>query len=138
MTLKKTIEQLTRFSCVGGTAAIINLALVALLVENVHLSPLLANPIAFIGAFSASYTGHYHFTFKTNKPHKKTLPRFLLTSVLGLCINETFLTIGIHIWHLHYLIALLCALIIAGMCVFLLGKHWSLSHEKTPVYTLDG
>lgn len=129
MTIRQTIKQLTTFGCVGATAAIINLALVALLVELTHLSPLIANPIAFVGAFSASYIGHYHFTFKTNKPHSKSFPRFLLTSLIGLTINETVLILGIHLLNLYYMIALVIAIIVAGLSVFFLGKYWSLAHE---------
>ncbi len=125
----KTIKQLCLFGLVGSVAALINLLLVIILVEKTTLSPLASNPLAFMVAFGASYIGHYKLTFKTRASHKRAFPRFLVSALIGLAINESLLMLGLHVLHWNYIIALFFAILIAGLCVFTLGKCWSLAHE---------
>ena len=72
---------MARFGAVGATATLLHLATALALVNHAGFSVQAANLAAFLTALSASFFGHYHFSFRSDAPYRSAAPRFLLVSV---------------------------------------------------------
>jgi putative flippase GtrA len=118
--------QLARFGVVGCTASLINFLIVVLLVEYLHLRPLVANLFAFFCAFVVSYVGHRYWTF-AHKDHRvmKCMPKFFLTALLSLGLSEGLYFLMLKNNFLSYEIALLFVIAIVACLSFTLSKFWA-------------
>jgi putative flippase GtrA len=114
------------FILVGSTAALVHFLTVILLVERMHLVPLVANVGGWLCAFSFSYGGHFRLTFADHDaPVLQSASRFFLLSAGGFAINESAYAILLHASRLPY--SFLLAIILLGVAAltYLLSRHWA-------------
>lgn len=117
--------RLIKYSAVGSVATFCHYLLLLLLVEIVHLPASTSSSIsALLGAFVAYY-GNYWFTFKSDKMHFCTLPRFLFVTMIGALTNDTIVSLGVTYFELHYLVAQLFATGIVLLLAYHLNQHWT-------------
>lgn len=88
------IMKLGRFGFVGGLGTIVYFLSLWLMVEEFHISVMLATSLSFILVIVENYVLHYHWTFGSNRSHRSAFPRFLLMSVTGFSINWGIMYIG--------------------------------------------
>lgn len=82
------IGQVARFGLVGAGATFVHMV-VASSAILFGISPLAANFIAFVFAFSFSFTGHFVYTFHGQpKSPWRALLRFLIVAVSGFLLNQ--------------------------------------------------
>ena len=118
--------ELVRFGVVGVAALLVHLASVALWWVPAGLPPLVANVLAFLLAFSVSYLGHRHLTFRAGHvAHRQSLPRFFVVAGLGFAVNESLYFLLLHYTRLDYRLALLIVLGMVAAMTFILGKWWA-------------
>ena len=80
--------RIVRFGIVGVAATLTHVGVAQLSHVLLSQPPLLANVIGFLVAFAVSYGGHYHWTFESDLPHRRSLPRFLLVSLSAFIVSE--------------------------------------------------
>lgn len=80
-----------RFAFVGAGATLIHVVGVLVLIDVLHLAPLLANLIAFLVAFVFSFVGHYLWTFGPSGCPGRAARRFLLVSLAAFAANNLIL-----------------------------------------------
>lgn len=120
------MNQIIKFVLVGSIAALIHLSILHLLVAAEFLQPLMANALAFMVAFIASYTGQSLWTF-TNKQHnhKSAALRFLVTQLLcSFVLNQGLYALLLEFTSLNYLVASVIVLVIVPLVTFSLSKYW--------------
>ncbi|WP_062268349.1 GtrA family protein [Endozoicomonas arenosclerae] len=119
--------QLIKFIVTGGTAAAVHLFILWLLVDLNELTPLLANPLAFLLAFIVSYFGHSLWTFNHKQHvHHNTLVKFLLVQLLcSFVLNQGLYTLLLTYSHLNYLVASFIVLAVIPLVTFTLSKYWA-------------
>jgi putative flippase GtrA len=123
---KHMINQLMRFSVVGGSSSVVHFTCVLLLVHFVQYHPLHANIIAFLVGFLVSFFGHRYWTFKgTTRSFLQSLPRFLLIASISFALNETFYWYLLTYVHMYYLEALVIVLAAVSVVTFTLSKLWA-------------
>jgi putative flippase GtrA len=111
---------------IGGTAAVVNISIVLLLVSLMQLQPLVANVFAFLIAFNISYFGHKYFTFSRLHNEKKlSLPHFFLVAISGAAINESLYYLFLKYTTLNYLISLVIVLGLVATYSFILSRFWA-------------
>ena len=72
------IREMLRFGTVGAGATLVHL-IVAWVANRVGgIPPFAANACGFAAAFSASYLGHFYWTFGRQGGHGRYLPRFVI------------------------------------------------------------
>ena len=87
-------EQLAKFSTVGATGYVVNLAVYATLVEVAHLHYLLAAVCSFLVAVTNNYTWNRLWTFRRQRGHVAYQGmRFLVVSVVALAANLVVLRV---------------------------------------------
>ena len=95
-----SLRTLISFVMVGGFATGVHYALMSLLIWLVDCPLVLASGIGFAVSAVANYALNARLTFRSRESHAKTLPRFVVTALLGLVINTVLLaflaSLGMH------------------------------------------
>ncbi len=99
--------KLFRFIVSGGIATGVNLVLIFILTEYVHLWYLLSATLAFFSAFLISFFLQKFWTF--NDPSKDKIRRqaflFLATIIIGVGVNDLVVYSLVEYVNVHYLVA---------------------------------
>jgi putative flippase GtrA len=134
MTIANLIVKLPRpfkFLIVGGIAATVHFCIVLLLVETLHLNPLLANIFAFLVAFVVSFTGQKMFTFADRqKSLKESIGPYFLISLTSFIANEFLFSVALYLFDLRYPLALFIVLIIVAVGTYFGSKYWAFATLK--------
>jgi putative flippase GtrA len=111
------------FAGVGGAATLLQFILLALLVEFQLLPGVAASGVSYALAAVFSYYANYYLTFASNSNHSDTLPKFVATVILGLCVSTALF--AIFLWLINqYLIAQCLASGITLVLNFSIHKLW--------------
>jgi len=125
--------ELVRFGVVGVAAMLVHLAAVSLWLVPAGQPPLIANIAAFFIAFTVSYLGHRHLTFRAGHvAHSRALPRFFAVAILGFIVNEVLYFLLLRFTPLDYRIALFIVLGTVAAMTFVFGKLWAFSGASRP------
>jgi putative flippase GtrA len=124
-----------KFVLIGGAATLLQFFLLGLFVEVFGLAPVIASAVSYAVSAIFNYLANYYLTFASTTSHKQTLPKFIVTAVLGLALStslfamflyslETHLLLGTKLLATAYLIAQLFATLITLVINFLMHKFW--------------
>lgn len=117
--------QASRFVLVGLASTLVHVFIAAILVLE-GLAPLLANLVAFLGAFALSFTGHQMFTFQGHgNPVSLTFLRYSITATTGFSLNQTLLYVLSVTFHMPPLVSLIISAGVTAVGSFLLSKVWA-------------
>ncbi len=101
---REKIFKIAKYIISGGTAAVVDLFFLYLFVEKFHLWYVFSAILAFLIAFSVSFSLQKFWTFKdktTEKVHKQASIYFIV-SVLNLGLNTFLMYIFVDLCGLHY------------------------------------
>ncbi len=78
-----------RYFISGGTAFLVHMGLLILHMEYnpIKINPTLATTIAFGCACIVNYMIQYHWTFKVTGSHKRFFSRYILVTIVTMCLN---------------------------------------------------
>jgi len=127
--------KLFKFVVIGGAATLLQFFLLWALVKAGALTPTLASAVSYALSSIFNYLANYHFTFASNKNHKQTLPKFVVTVCIGMALNTTLYAVAlfllqqilkdsINLLPMAYLIAQLFATLLTLIVNFILHKFW--------------
>lgn len=123
-------SQFARFAMVGGAATLSHVVIAMLCYELLDLRPLRANFFAFCGALFVSYLGNHRWTFAMRGEHLARFPRFVVTAVTGLALNQSIVYAMVEVMGWHYRFALAAVILIVPALSFLLNRGWVFSPKK--------
>ena len=119
------------FILVGSAAALVHLLTVILLVEKMHLVPLIANVGGWLCAFGVSFGGHQLLTFADHDaPVLQSASRFLLLSATGFAINESAYALLLHSSQVPYYLLLAIILVCVAALTYLLSHRWAFAGNR--------
>lgn len=124
-----------KFVLIGGAATLLQFFLLGLFVELGGLIPVVASAVSYAVSAIFNYLANYYLTFASNTSHKQTLPKFIVTVILGLALStslfaiflyvlENHLLLGTKLFETAYLIAQLFATLATLVANFLMHKLW--------------
>jgi putative flippase GtrA len=87
MTLGKQVKTFFRFGTVGLFTAAIYALILILVVEGVGLSAAIGAAIAYVLAVGFNYWGHYTWTYRTDRPHRTTGPKYIALTIAIFSVN---------------------------------------------------
>lgn len=118
-----------RYGLIGGVATGAHYALLVALVEGARTGPGPASASAAgVGAIVA-YLLNRRYTFvAVAPPHRRALPRFLLTATLGAAGNGLVVWGATAAWGWHYLAAQALATVAILFLTFQLNRRWAFAH----------
>ena len=121
--MKKLIIQLIKFGNVGVIATLIDLAVLMLLKEFMHVDVLVASAVAFSVSVIANYILSMLFVFESRGNSKvKEFLVFVVLSVGGLLLNQFIMWIGTKIMTVYYLWVKVFALVFVPIYNFITRK----------------
>ena len=121
--MKKLIIQLIKFGIVGVIATLIDLAVLMLLKEFMHVDVLVASAVAFSVSVIANYILSMLFVFKGSENSKvKEFIVFVALSIGGLLLNQFIMWIGTEIMTAYYLWVKAFALVFVTIYNFITRK----------------
>jgi putative flippase GtrA len=119
------------FILVGSAAALVHLLTVILLVEKMHLVPLIANVGGWLCAFGVSFGGHQLLTFADHEaPVLQSASRFFLLSAAGFAINESAYAFLLHSSQVPYYLLLAIILVCVAILTYLLSRRWAFARSR--------
>jgi putative flippase GtrA len=118
--------QLVKFSIVGGTGYVINLAVFAALVEGADVHYRTAAALAFCVAVTNNFLWNRHWTFKATHSHPGfQAARFFVVSLVALGFNLLVLEFLVSVAELPKIPAQALAILAATPLNFIGNKMWS-------------
>ena len=86
-----------RYYISGGTAFLVHMGLLILQMEYspIKIDPTLATTAAFGFACVVNYIIQYHWTFKVTGSHKRFFSRYILVTLMTMCLNASIF------WYLY-------------------------------------
>ena len=121
--MKKLIIQLIKFGIVGVIATLIDLAVLMLLKEFMHVDVLAASAVAFSVSVIANYILSMIFVFKGSENSKvKEFIVFVALSIGGLLLNQFIMWLGTEIFTVYYLWIKVFALVFVPIYNFITRK----------------
>ena len=95
----KRISEVLRFAVAGVAGFVVELLVLILLKEKLGLDTLIATPIAFLLSVIVNYLICVFWVFDgAREQNKKSQAAFLLTSVIGLLLNELLMFLFRVMW----------------------------------------
>ncbi len=121
--MKKLIIQLIKFGIVGVIATLIDLAVLMVLKEFMHVDVLAASAVAFSVSVIANYILSMLFVFKSRGNSKvKEFLVFVILSIGGLLLNQFIMWLGTEIMTAYYLWVKAFALVFVPIYNFVTRK----------------
>ena len=121
--MKKLIIQLIKFGIVGVIATLIDLAVLMILKEFMHIDVLVASAVAFSVSVIANYILSMLFVFKGSENGKvKEFIVFVALSIGGLLLNQFIMWLGTEIMTAYYLWVKVFALVFVPIYNFVTRK----------------
>lgn len=113
-----------KFALVGGASTLCQFLALMLLVEVLHLNPVVASASSYLCGAICNYLLNYYFTFKVERSrHIYAIPKFMLVVLIGLGVNTASFTLFLALLDL-YLLAQLAAVFVTLIVNYLLHRYW--------------
>ena len=100
------------------------------LVEVMKVNPTLASAYAFGLILVIAYILNYYWTFQSKNRHTYVMPRFILTSLVGLLLNSGVMFVSVEILGLWYLVGASIGVVIGPVSNFFLNSNWSFAEPQ--------
>ncbi len=124
MEKKKLIIQIFRFVIVGGTAFLLDYAILYSLTEFVGINYLLSGMMSFSVSVIYNYILSKTWVFDTKENNRKITEfiLFVILSVIGLGINQIIMYIGVQYFNAYYMLVKIFATFIVMIYNFITRK----------------
>lgn len=126
-------NQFLLFLLIGGFATAMHFMVLVVLVQSGLLSPVPASTAGFVLSAFLNYGLNRHYTFESDSPHARALPRFTVVATTALGLNALLL----HLMHvlvgLHYVPAQVVATTGTLIWNFALNRSWTFAATVLPV-----
>jgi len=93
------------YGVLGIACTLVQFATLELGIWWMGLQPVTASVLGFIGAAAVGYFANRNWTFRSDRPHREALPRFIAIALAALALNAAMMTFLIHRVGLHHLLA---------------------------------
>src|SRR5262245_55031785 len=120
----RSAPQFLRYAGAGAIGTALHYAMLITLVQLARVDAVVASTAGAVGGALVNYVLNHRFTFASDKPHARTLPRFVLVSAAGVALNAAVMA-GVLAVVPHYLVAQVVAtgaVLVAG---FVANRTWT-------------
>lgn len=114
-----------RFGLIGGLATGIHILVLWVLLSGSSLPVLLANTVAFLGAFGFSFAGNYFWTFRASGSLGQAMLRFLIVSASAFLLNSALLAAILWSGRMDSTVAALGSAAVIPVITFLASRFWA-------------
>jgi putative flippase GtrA len=116
---------ISRFAVVGVIATVIHVGIVWILITQISIEPLPANLVAFLTAFTVSFSGQYIWTFRSSRNWKSAIIRFFTIAFIGFLFNNVVLITLLAIGFLSDSHAAVLSACVIPVISYFAGRFWA-------------
>ena len=120
--------QLVRFAGAGTAATATHYVTLILLVELSGMNPTVASVIGYGASWVVNYSLNYRVTFKSARPHREALGRFVSVGIVALLLNSTVMATATAVG-LYYLLAQVLATSLVFCWTFTCNRLWTFAAD---------
>lgn len=121
------LRQLGWFGTVGAAATALHYFVLIILVELLGVGPTMASSAGFVAGGTLNYILNKRFTFRSARPDRSAVPRFLIVALVGTAANAAVVWTLTAVFTVPYLLAQVVATGSVLIWNFLANKHWTFS-----------
>jgi fatty acid desaturase/putative flippase GtrA len=125
--LRRVLQRHRRFvvyAAVGGATALLYLAVALALTHGLAVAPFQASLAGFAAALPFSYLGHKFLTFGSREEHRRELPRFIASAVVGFFASAGVPELAVRLWGWSPEAGYLAACVVVPALNYLLLSLW--------------
>ena len=118
--------QLVRFAIAGFGVTIFSVLVYVGFASGLHVRPLAANVLSYVAGFTASYTVHSRWSFRTEQRQDEgaALLRFLLASGFAFALNSFWVWLATVALRLSPLAPVPAMMFVTPLASFVLNRWW--------------
>lgn len=120
--MSKNFKEMFRFCIVGGISFLIDYGLLYFFTEYYHITYLISSAISFSIAVIINYFLCLTVVFKKAKNGWKQIVLFIISSIVGLFINQICMYFFVEFMMIHYMISKILATIIVTIWNYIAKK----------------
>jgi putative flippase GtrA len=128
---KATLLMLANFGVVGVAATVTYFLLAVVLQATLLPNPICASVLAYCAAAALSYFGHQLLTFRSDQSHRVGLPRFVLTTGVGLTLVWAIPKVFRDYWHFTPIASYLFICFAIPILNFIVLRFWVFSKRNS-------
>jgi putative flippase GtrA len=129
VTTGRTGNQFLRFSLVGSSGVVVNLAVYTLAIYVFNLHYLLAATLSFMVAMTNNFLLNRYWTFKTHQAADQGFGgqyfKYFLVTLFGYGVNMALLWVFVDGFHWHKIFSQLVAILVTTLSNFVGSKLWA-------------
>jgi len=122
--LRAELGKLSRFTLIGILATLTHIVISFLVIRLFGASLHFANLSGFAVALTVSYVGHYYFSFRSERDHRATLPRFFGSALVAYLGNVVLVAALGALTALAEDTRLLMGICVMPIISFILSRLW--------------
>jgi putative flippase GtrA len=119
------LPQFIRYAGAGAIGTAAHYAVLVALVQGVQVGVVAASTAGAVTGAGINYFLNHRFTFGSQEPHGRALPRFATVAALGIVLNALVLAAVLAIFGPHYLVAQVAATLAVLVAGFLANRAWT-------------
>jgi len=124
-TPSRPVPQFVRYAGAGAIGTAFHYAVLIALVQLARFDAVVASTAGAVAGAVVNYTLNHRFTFASEKPHTRALPRFALVAAAGVALNAAVMTSVLYLAGPHYLLAQVAATGAVLAAGFLANRAWT-------------
>ena len=124
MTNSSSTKEFLRFFLVGLINTLVHFCVLYFAYELLSIELVTSTLIAFAIAVVVTYLLNYRFTFRSKKKHKSSLPKFIVTVLIGLGWKVGITVLVVQYLEGPLLLAVIAAAFVIMINNYLLSKFW--------------
>ena len=117
--------QLIKYGTAGAVGTAVQYVILIGLVEGFGSDAVLASTLGAVAGAVVNYVLNYHYTFKSRRPHRISLAKYMVVSAGGIALNAVVLAAGTSVLGIHYVGAQILATIVVFLVAFVVNRAWT-------------
>jgi putative flippase GtrA len=118
-------RQFLRYAGAGAIGTATHYALLVALVQLAGVTAVAASTAGAVAGAVVNYLLNHRFTFASDKPHSRALPRFIVVSLVGIAVNAAVVAALVGGAGAHYLVAQVIATAVVLVLGFAINRVWT-------------
>ena len=123
--LRHLANRFTRFAGVGAIGTAGHYVTLIVLVDVLGVGAVLASSAGFLVGATINYILNYRFTFRSDRSHASTAPRFFAIALGGFFLNGAAMSLLVDRIGLHYILSQIVATGTILIWTFLANYYWT-------------
>ena len=119
-----------RYLVSGASATIVHFLTLAILVELLYISPIIATTIGFIFAVGVNYPLQYYWVFKNSTEHQSVFFRYIVVTICTMLVNIIVFWFLFDVLNFWYLFAQLFSTILVISLNYIINKKFTFISQK--------